>query len=257
MAPLARILGPSITPKTKLFASIAAPTDAQGMKTNRIIKEISKTPTMSHPKSDVEMSDDNSTILVKVIYDPITGAPPSEDTLRQAFNNRLIRRSDQKNKKDAIIVNLLEQNSQTKLPIRLQQSVFNRSTVSFQQQQRSSIRIPFHSSQPQLTQQKNPFSSSLKTSQTPLSLPPLPPIRRASHLSSQNENTHLIQATKPLLDRQEFQTRRLSRLPNQTIKPLRANRSYSTGFFFIYLSIYNSFLLSAHKNLSTTNYFFK
>jgi hypothetical protein len=206
MAPLPRILGPSTVPKSKLFANIVAPTDAQAIKPTTKIPKI--TP-ISHPTPDVEMSDDNTTVIIKVIYDPAAGAPPSEDTVLRAIDNRLISRSNKNNKKHPIILNLLEQNIQSKLP-NLQQS--------------SSVRISSYSSH------QNHFPSS-KTSQPSRPFPPLPPKRHASHFTPQNENTHLVQPTKPLLNREKFQSRRLSRLPNQNI----TNKSYLKGFFHLFL----------------------
>jgi hypothetical protein len=231
MAPLPRILGPSTVPKSKLFASIGAPTDAQAIKPSQSTPEIPKITPISHLTPDVERSDANTPVIVKVIYDPTAGAPPTEDTVLRAIDNQLISRFNKNNKKHPIILNLLEQNIQSKFPNRSQQPVFNRSILPFPQS--SSVRIPSYSSR------QNDFPPS-KTSQSSRPFPPLPPKRHASHLPPQNKNTHLVQATKPLLNREKFQSRRLSRLPNQNI----TNKSYLKGFFHLLLFS----LTKIHKN---------
>jgi len=239
MAPLPRILGPSTVPKSKLFASIVAPTDAQAIKPSQSTPEIPKITPLSHPTPDVERNDSNTPVIVKVIYDPTAGAPPTEDTVLRAIDNQLISRFNKNNKKHPIILNLLEQNIQSKFPNRSQQPVFNRSILPFQQS--SSVRIPSYSSQ---QKHQNHFPPS-KASQSSRPFPPLPPKRHASHVAPQNDNTHLVQATKPLLNREKFQPRKVSRLPNQNI----TNKSYLKGFF-----IYFSYLQL--KSIKTKHYFF-
>jgi len=109
MAPLAKISGPSSTPQAKLFASTYAPVDKQTNKLNPLKQEISK----KHQKFDIEMTDDDAPIIVKIRYDPRNGVLPSEDAVKKAINNNIF---DKKTKNNPIIVNFFEQNIQRRLP---------------------------------------------------------------------------------------------------------------------------------------------
>ena len=114
MAPLTRIVGPSSMPTASLFASTVAPSDAKAMKSahQNQSKPDTTASTLSKPmviRNDVttdddyqydetdataddyddDGDDDDTPIIVKVRYDPDEGAPPSEDLIRQAVDNRL------------------------------------------------------------------------------------------------------------------------------------------------------------------------
>ena len=112
MAPVSRIMGPSSTPIASLFATIIAPSDAKAMKSAQLslLEPDTTTNTLSKPMvirndlpadddhpydetdvtgDDYDDDDDDTPIIVKVRYDPNAGAPPSEDLIRQAVDNRL------------------------------------------------------------------------------------------------------------------------------------------------------------------------
>ena len=95
MAPLARISGPSSTPKANLFATITAPDQS-----NRLTSDIERT------------NDDDTPIIVKVRYDARTGVLPSDDAIRKAIRHQI---SDRNRKKDPIIVDFSKPNKETKL----------------------------------------------------------------------------------------------------------------------------------------------
>jgi hypothetical protein len=109
MAPLAKISGPSSTPQAKLFASTYAPVDKQTNKLNPLTQKISK----NYQKFDIEMTDDDAPIIVKIRYDPRNGVLPSGDAVKKAINNNIF---DKKTKNDPITVNFFEQNNQRRLP---------------------------------------------------------------------------------------------------------------------------------------------
>jgi hypothetical protein len=104
MAPLARISGPSSTPKANLFATITAP-----VQSHRLSPEFSK---ISYGKSDIERTDDDTPIFVKVRYDPRMGVVPSDDAVRKAISHHI---SDRNRRRDPIIVDFSKPNKQTKL----------------------------------------------------------------------------------------------------------------------------------------------
>jgi hypothetical protein len=104
MAPLARISGPSSTPKANLFATITAP-----VQSHRLSPEFSK---ISYGKSYIERTDDDTPIFVKVRYDPRMGVVPSDDAVRKAISHHI---SDRNRRRDPIIVDFSKPNKQTKL----------------------------------------------------------------------------------------------------------------------------------------------
>ncbi|CAF1022037.1 unnamed protein product [Adineta steineri] len=161
MPPLPRIVGPSTSPKAKLFASIVAPVDAQAIKISDLMRKVSKTTTtISSQRSEVDITDDDSTVIVKVRYDPSNGAPPSEEAVREAINNQLVQRSHTHGKKEPIVVNFSRQNIQSQFPIRQLQAPINRPIFSFQQ--RPPVQIPAH-----LQQQLQPQSQPRPQAQPP------------------------------------------------------------------------------------------
>jgi len=113
IAPLARISGPSSSPQAKMFATINPPTDNQINRSNHS--------QISNQKSDIEMTDDNTPIIVKVRYDPQTGVRPSEDAVRKALDNQIF---DRKTEKNPIVLHFFGQNSQLQLSNRMQQNSF-------------------------------------------------------------------------------------------------------------------------------------
>jgi hypothetical protein len=96
MAPLTRISGPSSTPQANLFETITAPVKSQ----------------ISNGKSDIEITDDDTPIIVKVRYDPKAGVLPTEDAIHQAISHQIF---DRKKRKDPIVVDFFEQNKQSQL----------------------------------------------------------------------------------------------------------------------------------------------
>ena len=129
MAPLTRIVGPSSTPTASLFASTVAPSDAKAMKSaqQNQSKPDTTVSTLSKPmviRNDVTTDDDHqydetdataddydddadgddTPLIVKVRYDPDAGAPPSEDLIRQAVDNRLKGSSGPRTGNDPLIL---------------------------------------------------------------------------------------------------------------------------------------------------------
>jgi hypothetical protein len=214
MAPLTRISGPSATPKAKMFASIITPLAAQAFKSEHVEHEFSNTKSIYNIKSDIEMTtDDDTPIVVTVQYDPVTGLRPSEAAVRQALDRQLSQRTTPINKNEPIIVNFLKQNIQPQLPIRLQQ------------QQRPSIRIPIHNQH-----QHNPFLPP-RVPQPSRTLPSQPLVQRLPNPLLQNGSIRLVQAPKPLINRQLFQTVKMPRLPNRNINSAWTSNFHPPGFF--------------------------
>ncbi|UJR13524.1 hypothetical protein I4U23_000538 [Adineta vaga] len=237
MPPLAHIVGPSTSPKAKLFASIVAPVDTQAGKSTIVTQDVVSTRTsICSKRSEVEMTDDDATVIVKVRYDPESGGPPSEDTVRQAIDNQLIQRSGLNKKKEPIVVNFIGQNLQPNLPIRPHQPTFNRQILPFQQ--RPSLRIPIQSQPSQI--QQNPFPLPRPTQ--PTTIFPLPP--PVNHIP-QNSNIRPAQALQPSIRQQTFpfrvplnRTQRILNPPqtsHQIISPLQLISSQRTGFLSLYI----------------------
>jgi hypothetical protein len=221
MPPLPRISGPSSTPRAKLFASIIAPYTAEAFKSDHQTQDTS----ISYPKSDIEMTtDDDTPIIVTVQYDPETGGRPSEVAIRQAVEHQLNQRSNPINKKDPVVLNFLKPPIQPQLPIRFSQQ----QQVVYQPiPQRPSLRIATPT-----VQQLNSFLPST-VPQPSRALSSLPFVHRPPHSFLQNGNIRPKQAPKPFINRQQFQTIKLPRLPNRNISSAWGNSFYSTGFSLI------------------------
>lgn len=155
------------------------------------------------------MTDDDATVIVRVRYDPETGAPPSEEAVREAVNNQLMQRIGPNRKKDPIIVDFMRQNIPPNMPMRPQQPMFNRSVQPFQQ--RPSLRIPI--APQQLRLQRNP-SPLLRPIRPPHFMPSGPPVQRLQ------QNTHIrpIQPV-PFIRQQIFPLRPPLNRPQHTLNP--------------------------------------
>lgn len=90
MAPLSRISGSSSTPKAKMFAIPFVPAKL--------------------PRSHLDLTDDDTPIIVKVRYHADAGAPPSEHVVRQAIDEQFQQqRWNRRRKHQPLIVSFLGQ----------------------------------------------------------------------------------------------------------------------------------------------------
>jgi hypothetical protein len=110
MAPLLQISGPSSTPQAKLFASIPAPIDNYTNKLNHPTEKMLKN---SFQKPDIERTEADTPVIVKVRYDPQTGVLPSEDAVRKAIDKNIFHN---KIKNNPIVIDFSGQNIQSQLP---------------------------------------------------------------------------------------------------------------------------------------------
>ncbi|CAF3168666.1 unnamed protein product [Rotaria sp. Silwood2] len=232
MAPLSRILGPSSTPKAKLFASIIAPTDAQAIKSSQLTEDLSNIESIYHSKTDIDMTDDDIPIIVKVEYDPETGYP-NEDIIRQAVNNRLNQLSNNINHQQPIVFNFRGPSIKPNVSVRVQQQqqqqqVYNKGDQSVEEH--PSIRIPVFSQEKQEENyEENDFIRS-KLSRSLNKYPSIHSVHNSSHPFQNNQNISSVQISKPLINRQEVQSNKMQQLPNQNIISSRANEYDKTEF---------------------------
>jgi hypothetical protein len=101
MAPLTRISRPNSSLQAKLFATTTVPIDNPLNKSQ-----------ISYEKSDIEMTDDDTPIIVKVRYDSQAGVLPTEAAIRQAIDHQIF---DRRKEKDPIVLNFFGQNKQSQL----------------------------------------------------------------------------------------------------------------------------------------------
>ncbi|CAF0773843.1 unnamed protein product [Rotaria sordida] len=126
MAPLTRISGPISSVKSNMFANIAAPNIAPPMKSSSLTQIVPNNAYGFYSQPGIEMNgavdnrygggDDNAPIIVKVRYDPATGGPPPEATIRQLINNRLQTHSNKNFASEPIILNFSDDNINSLVP---------------------------------------------------------------------------------------------------------------------------------------------
>ncbi|CAF1614029.1 unnamed protein product [Rotaria magnacalcarata] len=210
MAPLTRISGPSSSVKASMFANTTAPSDSQAMKSSILTQTTASTVADSHFQPAVETNDnvtddnyendeddddDEAPIIVTVRYDPEAGAPPPEDAIRQAVNNKLKGQSDKKKTHDPIIFDFIN-----------------------------------HGARPQISQQpinyEHVYFSHPNLSTTAPINHPQPCIPVSSQRKSQEQNLQLFQQQKQqqLLQRQQHE--RQLQLEQQQKKQLQLQRQH-------------------------------
>ena len=148
MAPSTRILKPNSTIKANMFANIAAPSGSQTSKSSHLTRTLSNNVLNFDSQSAVRVNDDcndsieqhngddnddDAPIIVKVRYDPETGAPPSEDAIRQAVNNKLSGPFGQKLTSDPIVLDFINHPIRAEIPqvpVRSEQLYFSHPNLS-------------------------------------------------------------------------------------------------------------------------------